>query len=586
MPEKQDQEARNIDQDRLAALYRVSHTLGTSLDLDEVLNQAMDAAIELTRAERGFLILIDPDTQKLTIRAARNFERETLTQEESERGSTSINHSTIRTTLEQGEGLISTNAQEDPHFANKESLVRHDLRSIMCTPLCWCGMVIGAIYVDNRMRRRKFTPPDLELLGTFATQAAAAIANARLYTQLDQNLSSRITELETLAQIDQQLNADLDFDHVVETTYRWALQGTGADDGWLALCEPTEPGFAEPILKIATGRDRGQILSQSDPTVSLFLARRCPGQSGTGATRPTEARAQAFPATENNPAQLAIPILIAGKFIGILSLERPTDFPESTSLFLNRLVTRASMAIENARLYKAVQIANETKSKFVSVVVHELRIPMTSIKGYTDLVRQGAAGPVTEMQQNFLNVIRNNVDRMAALVSDLSDISRIESGRLKLEPALTILKSHVDEVVSGLDPEIKEKQQTLEIDIPEHLPSIYADPSRIVQILYNLVSNAWKYTPAGGKIKIRAFSQDEMIRVEVEDSGIGINAEEQKKLFTQFFRSENPAVSEQPGWGLGLNVTRSLVEMMNGKIGVHSTLGSGSTFWVTLPTHS
>jgi signal transduction histidine kinase len=377
----------------------------------------------------------------------------------------------------------------------------------------------------------------LELLSAFARQAAAAITNACLYDQVNQNLSSRIVDLETLAQIDQQLNTDLDFDHVVETTYHWALQGTSADDGWLALCEPTEPGSTEPKLKIVAGRDKGQILNRSDPMAVHFLEKRSALEDKARSDQPKEANAHTFPTTENNPAQLVIPILIAGRFIGMLSLERPTDFPESASQFLNWLVTHAGIAIENARLYQAVQIANETKSKFVSLVVHELRIPMTSIKGYTDLLRQGAAGPVTEMQQNFLNIIRNNVDRMAALVSDLSDISRIESGRLKLEPVLTMLKSHVDEVVRGLEHEIKEKQQTLEIDILDNLPPIFADPSRVVQILYNLVNNAWKYTPDEGKIIIRVFILDDMVQIEVEDSGIGINDEEQKNLFTQFFRS-------------------------------------------------
>lgn len=586
MTEKLDQDTRSIDHSRLAVLYRVSQILGTSLDQDVVFNQVMDGVIELTKAERGFLALIDPDTKEITIRAARNFEGEPLTQEESESGSTSVNHSLIRITLEQGQGLISTNTQKEARTVNQESAVIQNPRSSMCTPLHWSGMVIGAIYVDNGIRRRIFKPPELELLSAFATQAAAVIANALLYAQVNQNLSSRIADLETLAQIDQQLNTNLDFNHVVETTYHWALQGTGADDGWLALCEPSEPGSNEPKLKIVAGRDKGQILNKSDPMAVRFLEKRSALDDNAGAEQPKEAKAYNFHATEDNPARLVIPILIAGRFIGMLSLERSTDFPESASQFLNRLVTHTGIAIENARLYQAVQIANETKSKFVSLVVHELRIPMTSIKGYNDLVRQGVAGPVTEMQQSFLNIIRNNVDRMAALVSDLSDISRIEGGRLKLEPVLTKLKSHVDEVVRGLEHEIKEKQQTLEIDIPDNLPPIFADPSRVVQILYNLVSNAWKYTPDAGKIIIRAFILDDMVQIEVEDSGIGINAEEQKKLFTQFFRSENPAVSEQPGWGLGLNVTRNLVELMNGRIGVQSTPGSGSKFWFKLPIHN
>jgi signal transduction histidine kinase len=129
-----------------------------------------------------------------------------------------------------------------------------------------------------------------------------------------------------------------------------------------------------------------------------------------------------------------------------------------------------------------------------------------------------------------------------------------------------------------------DKTQTVKVDVPEDLPRVYADPNRLVQILTNLISNAWKYTPAGGLITVRAAVQDTGLRVEILDTGIGISAADQSQLFTQFFRSESPEVREQTGWGLGLNVTKRLVEFMGGEIGASSQLGKGSTFWFSLPT--
>jgi signal transduction histidine kinase len=213
-----------------------------------------------------------------------------------------------------------------------------------------------------------------------------------------------------------------------------------------------------------------------------------------------------------------------------------------------------------------------------------LRVPLTSIKGYTDLMRQGAVGPINESQKEFLKIIRNNADRMAALISDLSDISRIERGILRLDPVFIPLHGYVDETIHRLKPDLEGKAQLVNIQVPATLPKVYADPNRLVQILTNLISNAIKYTPEKGTITIQATHTENQARVEVVDNGIGISADDQAKLFSQFFRSESLAVREQTGWGLGLNVTKRLIEVMGGSIGFTSQPGKGSTFWFSLPT--
>ncbi len=241
------------------------------------------------------------------------------------------------------------------------------------------------------------------------------------------------------------------------------------------------------------------------------------------------------------------------------------------------------IAIENTRLYQAVKEANEAKSQFVSVVSHELKTPMTSIRGYADLIGQGTVGPVTDEQKEFLDTIRSNVERMSALVSDLSDISRIETGRLRIDLSEVPLSEYVRETAAGMRPQIDAKHQTLVFDLPDDLPYVYSDRARLVQILTNLLSNANKYTPEGGTITVGARLEDDAVRVSVTDTGVGMSPEDRAKLFTQFFRSEDPAVREQLGWGLGLSVARRLVELLGGTIGAETELGKGSTFWFTQP---
>jgi signal transduction histidine kinase len=173
---------------------------------------------------------------------------------------------------------------------------------------------------------------------------------------------------------------------------------------------------------------------------------------------------------------------------------------------------------------------------------------------------------------------------MSALVSDLADISRVETGRLRLECDLISVNNSIEEALRTLGPKMQEKNQTLNADIPIGLPKVYADPNRVVQILNNLLSNAWKYTPAGGSVRVLAEALDEWVRISVTDTGIGIGPEDQAKLFSQFFRSEDQAVRDEQGWGLGLSVAQRVANVMGGEMGFESTLGQGSTFWFTLST--
>lgn len=222
------------------------------------------------------------------------------------------------------------------------------------------------------------------------------------------------------------------------------------------------------------------------------------------------------------------------------------------------------------------------KSDFVSIVSHELRTPLTAIKGYLELILMGAAGPVSKQQASFLEIARANTERLHILVSDLLDLSRIESGKVELEVKVVSIPQLVDQVSTTLQKEFADRGMTLTTDVPDDLPEIFGDPGRIMQILTNLLSNAYKYTREGGAT-VRARVEDSFLRIDVIDTGVGISAQDQALLFTRFFRAEDDLVRQQTGTGLGLNITKSLVELHGGEIRVASELGKGSTFSFTLP---
>jgi signal transduction histidine kinase len=289
--------------------------------------------------------------------------------------------------------------------------------------------------------------------------------------------------------------------------------------------------------------------------------------------------------------QIVVPIRREARVVGLLLLESRSDSQEDMA-FLNRLSDHAAIAISNAQLYGEVQRANVAKSDFVSFVAHELKNPMTSIKGYSELLAGGAVGGINEMQMSFLNTIRSNVERMSTLVSDLNDNSKIEAGRLRLDYRALDVAGLIEEVSRSTKRQTEDKKQSFQVELPPGLPPVWADGTRVSQVLTNLISNANKYTPEGGTITVGAEAGPnqwdpagarQVVHMWVRDNGIGISAEDQAKIFQKFFRSEDLKAREAPGTGLGLNITRSLVEMQGGRIWFESEYRKGTTFHFTIP---
>jgi signal transduction histidine kinase len=278
-----------------------------------------------------------------------------------------------------------------------------------------------------------------------------------------------------------------------------------------------------------------------------------------------------------------VPIRRENKSLGVIlvSADRENAFDEEAQALLARMADRAAIAIENGRLYNELQAANLAKSEFVGTVAHELKVPMTGIRGYADLLMNMA--DLDEQSAGFVGRIKGSVERMQTLVDDLSDISRIESGNLRVEITDVDLKDVIADAKAGTVTQIEEREHILIEEIDDELPLVRADPARTVQILVNLLSNAYKYTPDGGQITIRTQQENGLLLVSVADTGVGLSEQELHKLGTKFWRADNDHALKQRGTGLGFSITRQLIDLMGGTLDIQSTVGKGSTFTVGLP---
>ena len=249
----------------------------------------------------------------------------------------------------------------------------------------------------------------------------------------------------------------------------------------------------------------------------------------------------------------------------------------------NRELELAFLELEQKN--QELEEASLAKTQILSTATHELKTPLTSIIGYIDIIlmRQNKVGPLNEKQQRYLETAQRNSYRLKSLVDDLLDISRIESGGLDLTPSELELWPEIEETVTGMQTQITDKNIDLVLDIPQEICPMLADKLRLGQVISNLLSNACKYSPPAARITIRAREEDAGVRIDVSDRGIGISPEDQEQLFTKFFRADNSSTREVSGSGLGLYITKHLIEAHGGRIWASSQIGQGTTFSIIWP---
>lgn len=551
------------EKDRLSTLHEIAAEVSSTLDLDALLHTSLEALARITRVEFGSIMLVDQDTDHLVNRAV-------LGQD--------VVNSFTRFPI--GKGVAGWVAQHKqaaliPDVTADErwmplptdeplEVARKHTGSMIAVPLIAHNERLGVLTLSHP-EAHYFNEDHLRLLTASAGAIAIGIHNANLYATIVSEMERRSDLLRRQQTETSQIEAILQSlsDGVLVCDLYGDLLSANAASG-LILQRSVEELVLSNLHDILKHLLRQRV---DELPLNELLSR----------PTNTEGRPRIFRSTVQVDKQ------VFGLTMGPVLKE---DGELVGALLVLRDKTRE---VESERL----------KTEFIGTMSHELRTPMTAIKGFTQLLVMGSLGAVNDTQREFLLTIQTNAERMISIINDVMELTKIETGSIDLE----IRPLHLAEALSGVVTELQrladEREHTLTISIPPGLPLVKADANRLHQILYHMISNGIKYTPKGGQVSIEAHeavldnlpervrdrvsAERRYTQINIRDTGVGIAPHEQERVFDRFYRTENPMKVEAGGTGLGLSLTKPLVELLGGRIWVESTLDEGSTFSFILP---
>jgi GAF domain-containing protein len=567
-------------------------------DVEPVFQAIMDSAARLLRAQSGALTRIIDGRLVLAAFTATDESGEAALKANFPMSLDSGQLSAL--TVQARAPFNVADCETDPRLteAGRRIARARGYRSQAVVPMLRHDEPVGTILL-TRGEPGGFSDDEIALLETFADQAVIAIENARLLSELQartSELTHSVGQLTALGEVGQAVSSSLDVDTVLNTIVGRAVQLAGADGGTLYEYDESAESFE---LRATTNVD--DQVRQLQRTSRLRLGEGAVGVAGQ-TREPVEipdiaiegaydSRLREALLRAGTRALLAVPLLREERILGglVVSRRTPGEFAPEVVSVLKTFATQSALAIQNARLFREIEVksrqlevASQHKSEFLANMSHELRTPLNAVIGFSEVLLERMFGEVNEKQAEYLGDIHTSAEHLLSLINDILDLSKIEAGRMELDVAEFDLPTAIDNALTLVRERAGRRGIALERAIDDRLGAIRADERKIKQVLLNLLSNALKFTPEGGRVEVRAGIANGTAEISVTDTGIGIAPEDHDAVFEEF-RQVGSSEKKAEGTGLGLSLSRKFIELHGGRIWVKSQVGAGSTFTFTLP---
>jgi signal transduction histidine kinase len=594
-------EARNHDLsetlDQQTATSDVLRVISQSpTDVQPVFDTIASAVLKLCGASSALVTRVDGDV--VTLVASAN-----LTQDGADAMREAFPmpigraNASARTVLE-GAVVAIPDVLTDPDYHVQEQALRAGFRSALGIPLLRSGRPIGTITV-GRPQPGYFSDSQVALLQTFADQAVIAIEGVRLFTELQARtaeLSRSVNELRALGDVGRAVSSTLDLEAVLSTIVARATELTGVDGGSIYEYDETQAAFhlhtSDRLPQAIVEALRATTIRKGEGGIGRMALTAAPVEIADVADPSQyQSRVRDVLVAHGYRSILAVPLMRDDQLLGGLAAIRKDAgaFEPRVVELLQTFAAQSAIAIHNARLFReieskgrALEIASRHKSEFLANMSHELRTPLNAIIGFSDVLGERLFGPLNDKQSEYVADIADSGRHLLSLINDVLDLSKIEAGRMELDASDLDLANAVGRAVSLVRERAERRGIALATQCGEGIGVIHGDERKVKQVVLNLLSNALKFTPEGGRVDVAMQRVADHVEVSVRDTGVGIAPQDHDAVFEEF-RQAGAGPARVEGTGLGLAISRKFIELHGGRLGLESEVGKGSTFTFSLP---